>query len=360
MNGRPGPPAARVDEIARVAGGTVVGAPDATITGVASLSDAGPGDITYVEGERFAEAARGSRAGAFVVAAAVDGLGRPQVVVAEPRFAFVLIVEAFFTAPRRARGLAREVTLGADVVIGPEPSIWPFVTLGNRVRLGARVTLYPGVFVGDDAAIGDDTILHPNVTVRERCWVGARVIVHSGAVIGSDGFGYVQKDGRHHKVPQLGTVVIEDDVELGANVAVDRATFGRTLIRRGTKVDNLVQIAHNVEIGEHTAIAGQTGISGSTRIGSHVMVGGQAGFADHLEVGDRAMVAAQAGVFRDVPSGTRVAGSPALPLDQAGPIQGGILRLPDLRRQLRRLEQRVKELEARADAPPKARRTRQR
>jgi acyl-[acyl carrier protein]--UDP-N-acetylglucosamine O-acyltransferase len=204
------------------------------------------------------------------------------------------------------------VTLGADVVIGPEPSIWPFVTLGNRVRLGARVTLYPGVFVGDDALIGDDTVLHPNVTVRERCSIGARVIVHSGTVIGSDGFGYVQQDGRHHKVPQLGTVVIEDDVELGANVAIDRATFGRTLVRRGTKVDNLVQIAHNVEIGEHTVVAGQAGISGSTRIGSYVMVGGQAGFADHLEVGDGAMVAAQAGVFRDVPSGTLVAGSPAL------------------------------------------------
>jgi len=252
------------------------------------------------------------------------------------------------------------VTLGADVVIGPEPSIWPFVTLGNRVRLGARVTLYPGVFVGDEAVIGDDTVLHPNVTVRERCSLGARVIVHSGAVIGSDGFGYVQQDGRHHKVPQRGTVVIEDDVELGANVAIDRATFGRTLVRRGTKVDNLVQIAHNVEIGEHSVLAGQAGISGSTRIGSYVMVGGQAGFADHLEVGDGAMVAAQAGVFRDVPSGTLVAGSPALPRDQAGPIHGALLRLPELRRQLLRLEQRVKELEARAEAPPKPRRSRQR
>ena len=360
MNGRPGPPAARLEEIAGAVGGTVVGAPDTMITGVSSLAEAVPGDIAYVESERFAEAARTSRAAAFVVASAVDGLGKPQVIVAEPRFAFVRIVETFFTAPRRARGVAREVTLGADVVIGPEPSIWPFVTLGNRVRLGARVTLYPGVFVGDEAVIGDDTVLHPNVTVRERCSIGARVIVHSGAVIGSDGFGYVQQDGRHHKVPQRGTVVIEDDVELGANVAIDRAAFGCTLVRRGSKVDNLVQIAHNVEIGEHTVLAGQAGISGSTRIGSYVMVGGQAGFADHLEVGDRAMVAAQAGVFRDVPAGIPVAGSPALPHDQAGPIHGALLRLPELRRQLRRLEQRVKELEARAEAPPKARRKRQR
>ena len=282
-------------------------------------------------------------------------------IVAEPRFAFVRIVEAFFTAPRRARGVAREVTLGADVVIGPEPSIWPFVTLGNRVRLGARVTLYPGVFVGDDAVIGDDTVLHPNVTVRERCSIGARVIVHSGAVIGSDGFGYVQHDGRHHKVPQLGTVVIEDDVELGANVAIDRATFGRTLVRRGTKVDNLVQIAHNVEIGEHTR-ARRPG----RHLGQHadrlLRDGRGTGGLRRSPRGRRSAPWSprRPACFRDVPSGTLVAGSPALPRDQAGPIHGALLRLPELRQQLRRLEQRVKELEARAEAPPKARRSRQR
>jgi len=360
MNGRPGPPAVRLEAIGRAVGGTVVGPSDTMITGVSSLGEAAPGDIVYVENERLADAARASRATAFVVAALIDDLPRPQIIVAEPRFAFVRIVETFFTAPRRPRGVAREVTLGADVVIGAEPSIWPFVTLGNRVRLGDRVTLYPGVFVGDEAVIGDDTILHPNVTVRERCAIGARVIVHSGAVVGSDGFGYVQRDGRHHKVPQLGTVVIEDDVELGANVTIDRATFGRTLVGRGTKVDNLVQVAHNVEIGEHTVLAGQAGISGSTRIGSHVMVGGQVGFADHVEVGDGATVAAQSGVFRDVPPGAIVAGSPALPHYEAGPIHGALLRLPELRRQIRRLEQRVKELEARADAAPKPRRSRQR
>lgn len=361
MNGRPVAPAARLRDIAEAVGGTVVGNGDTAIRGVSSLDEAAPGELAYVDGERYADRARASRAAAFVVDSVIESLDRPQVVVPQPRLAFVSVVERFFTAPRRPRGVAREVALGLDVTIGPEPSIWPFVTLGNRVRLGARVTLYPGVFVGDDTAIGDDTVLHPNVTVRERCEIGARVVVHSGASIGSDGFGFVQKDGRHVKVPQLGTVVIEDDVEIGANATVDRATFGRTLIRRGSKIDNLVQVAHNVEIGEHTVLAGQAGISGSTRIGSHVMVGGQAGFADHVSVGDGAMVAAQAGVFRDVPAGTLVAGSPALPADEAGPIHGALLRLPDLRRQLRRLEQRVKDLEARAEAPaPKARRTRQR
>jgi UDP-3-O-[3-hydroxymyristoyl] glucosamine N-acyltransferase len=191
-------------------------------------------------------------------------------------------------------------------------------------------------------------VLYPNVTVLDRCTLGARVVLHSGVAIGTDGFGYVPHGGRLHKIPQLGAVVIEDDVELGANVTVDRATFGRTVIRRGTKVDNLVQIAHNTVIGEHTVLAGQVGISGSVRIGSGVMVGGQAGFADHVSVGDGARVAAQAGVFRDVADGQTVAGSPALPADLAGPIHGVFLRLPELRKQIRQLEQRVRELEAQA------------
>lgn len=357
MTARPAPPAVRLADIARTVGGVVVGDAGTEITGVASLADAGPGDLAYVDSDRYAPVARKSRASALVVGSTIDDVGQSQLVVSEPRYAFVRIVEGFFTAPRRSRGVASDIVRGLDVAIGPDASIWPFVTLGNRVRLGARVTLYPGVFIGDDAVVGDDTILYPNVTVRERCTLGARVIVHSGAVIGSDGFGYVQAGGRHHKIPQLGIVVVEDDVELGANVTVDRATFGQTVIRRGAKVDNLVQIAHNVSIGEHSVVAGQAGISGSTRLGSYVMVGGQAGFADHVEVGDRAQVAAQSGVFRDVPAGAAVAGSPALAHEQAGPIYGAFLQLPELRKQLRRLEQRVRQLEGQAEAKPsKARR----
>jgi UDP-3-O-[3-hydroxymyristoyl] glucosamine N-acyltransferase len=344
-----GPAAARLGEIAAAVGGAVVGSADLPITGVSSLEDAGPGELAFIDGERFVQAAHHSRAAAFVVAETVESLTRPQLVVADPRYAFVRVVERFFAAaPRSARGIAREISRGADVEIGPDASIWPFVTLGNRVRLGARVTLFPGVFLGDDVSVGDGSILYPSVTVLDRCTLGARVILHSGVVVGSDGFGYVPHDGRLHKIPQLGGVVIEDDVELGANVTVDRATFGRTVIRRGTKVDNLVQIAHNAVIGEHSVLAGQVGVSGSTRIGAHVMVGGQAGFADHVSVGNGARVAAQAGVFRDVPDGQAVAGSPALPHDVAGPIHGVLLRLPELRKQVRQLEQRVRELESQA------------
>jgi UDP-3-O-[3-hydroxymyristoyl] glucosamine N-acyltransferase len=232
------------------------------------------------------------------------------------------------------------------VRIGSDPSIWPFVTLGDRVKIGNRVTLYPGVFVGSDSTIGDDSVLYPNVVVREGCSLGARVIVHSGTVIGADGFGYVQHQGRHHKIPQLGGVVIEDDVELGANVTIDRATFGRTLVKQGTKVDNLVQIAHNVTVGEHCILVAQVGIAGSTTIGRHVMIGGQAGLSDHITIGDQVMVAAQSGVNRSVGSNQIVGGSPAMPREKALRVQGVIFQLPELKLLVRDLEQRVVTLES--------------
>ena len=258
--------------------------------------------------------------------------------------------------PRIPRGIAAEVVRGADVEIGPDASIWPFVTLGHRVKLGARVTLYPGVFVGDDTTIGDDSILYPNVTVREGCVIGRRVVIHGGAVVGSDGFGYVTHEGRHHKIPQLGRVVIEDDVELGANVTVDRATFGQTLIGRGTKVDNLVHIGHNVTIGPHSLLVAQVGIAGSTRLGSHVVVGGQAGLTEHLEIGDGAMIAAQAGVTRNLAEGEIVSGTPAGP--HTAPLRAHVLfpRLPELRQQLRDLARRVRDLESKTPPARKGRR----
>lgn len=335
-------------ELARAVNGQVHGAADTVISGVSSLELARSGDLAYVDGDRFVKDARGSNAAAFVVARPFSDLPRPQLVAANPKYAFARIVQQFFTAPYRPRGIAQQISQGADVRIGPDASIWPFVTLGNRVRIGARVTLYPGVFIGDDSVLGDDCVLYPNVTVRERCTIGSRVIIHSGTVIGSDGFGYVQHDGRHHKIPQLGTVVIEDDVELGANVTVDRATFGQTIIKCGTKVDNLVQIAHNVTVGEHNILVAQVGIAGSTTLGSHVIVGGQAGLADHLEIGDRVMIAARSGVNRSLAGDQVVSGAPAMPHEVSIKAQAVVPRLPELRQQVRDLERRVGDLEARA------------
>ena len=333
-------------QIKELAGGELYGAADTRISGVSSLELAGPGDLAYVASDQFLNAALASRASALVVGRPIETLKAPQLVVANPAYSFALIAQRFFTVPYVPRGIATEAIRGHDVQIGPEVSFWPFVTVGDRARIGARVTLYPGVFIGAESAVGDDSVLYPNVVVREGCTVGARVIIHSGTVIGSDGFGYVQHQGRHQKIPQLGGVTIEDDVELGANVTVDRATFGQTLIRRGTKIDNLVQVAHNVVVGEDNILVAQVGIAGSTTLGHHVVVGGQAGLSDHIHVGDQVMIAARSGVARNVESKQVVSGFPAIPHTEWLRLQPLLTRLPEFRQHLRALEGRLQTLES--------------
>jgi UDP-3-O-[3-hydroxymyristoyl] glucosamine N-acyltransferase len=340
-----GPPRLRLGDIHQAIGGECLGSPETVVSGVSNIEEAGPEDLTYVAADRYIPAALQSRAAAFVVHRQVQELHRPQIVVSQPAYAFARLTQQFFTTPYKPRGIADQIAQGTGVHIGPDPSIWPFVTLGDRVTLGARVTLYPGVFIGDDARIGDDTVLFPNVTVMDRCRIGSRVRIHSGTVIGSDGFGYVQQGGIHHKVPQLGIVVVEDDVELGANVAVDRATFGQTVIKRGTKVDNLVQIAHNVTVGEDSVLVAQVGIAGSSTVGHHVVIGGQAGVGDHLQIGDRTMIAARSGVSHSLEAGQIVSGNPAIPHTTSLRALTVIPRLPELRQQVRDLERRVRALE---------------
>jgi UDP-3-O-[3-hydroxymyristoyl] glucosamine N-acyltransferase len=348
---RPPPRAVPLTEIAGAVDGQLVGAGDPLIAGVSSLLDASDGDLAYVDHDRFIPAALASSAAAFVTSRHLRELSRPQVVVPNPRYASVRVVERFFPPARPPRGIASPIARGADVEIGPDVAIGPFVTLGDRVRVGARVSLGAGVFIGDDAVIGDDSTLYPRVTILERCEIGRRVIIHSGAVVGSDGFGYVMLDGRHHKVPQIGDVLVEDDVEIGANVAIDRATFGSTRIGRGTKIDNLVHIAHNVTIGPDGILVAQVGIAGSTRLGAHVVAGGQVGVSEHLEIGDGAMMAAQAGVARNLAPGEIVSGTPAFP--HAASLRAHVLfeRLPELRQQVRQLAERVRVLEAQGTTP---------
>ena len=303
----------------------------------------------------MAKAATNVQVAALLIHRYQPDLAIPQIVVDNPMLAFARVAQKFFVQAPPPRGIADQVIQGTDVRIGSDPSIWPFVTLGDHVTIGNRVTLYPGVFVGSGSTIGDDCVLYPNVGVREACSLGARVIVHSGTVIGADGFGYVQHQGRHHKIPQLGGVIIEDDVELGANVTIDRATFGHTLVKQGTKVDNLVQIAHNVIVGEHCILVAQVGIAGSTTIGRHVMIGGQAGLADHLTIGDQVMIAAKSGVNRSIESNQVVGGIPAMPREKALRIQGGIFQLPETRDTVRNLEQRVTALEHQAKSTSRRR-----
>jgi UDP-3-O-[3-hydroxymyristoyl] glucosamine N-acyltransferase len=327
-------------------GGELVGSPQATVMSLASLDDAGPNDLTFVTGDRMLKTSRPTAAGALLAHRRLDEIVKPHIIVTNPTLAFAQVAQTFFCPTAPPRGIDRTVLCGTDTQIGSDPSIWPGVTLGDRVTIGVRVTIYPGVFIGSDTTIGDDTLLYPNVVVREGCTIGARVIIHSGTVIGSDGFGYVQDQGRHYKIPQLGGVTIEDDVELGANVTVDRATLGQTVIKQGTKVDNLVQIAHNVTIGAHSILVAQVGIAGSTRVGHHVMIGGQAGVADHIVIGDQVMVAARAGVNRSLESNQIVSGAPVMPHEVWVKAQAVIPRLPELRQAVRTLEDRVKQLEA--------------
>lgn len=332
-------------KIQALVGGNLVGPKDGTVTGLSSLEEAGPGDLAYLASDRFLKAAQHSQCGFLLVGRPIEEIRCTQLVVGNPAYAFVRVATEFFSDPHRPRGIDPHISRGHHVEIGADPSIWPFVTLGDRVRIGARVTLFPGVFIGHDSVIGDDSILYPNVVIRDGCTIGSRVIIHSGTVVGSDGFGYVQHQGQHHKIPQLGGVILEDDVELGANVAVDRATFGSTVIKRGTKIDNLTQIAHNVVVGEHNILVAQVGIAGSTRLGRHVMVGGQAGLADHLTIGDHVMIAAKAGVTRNLESSQIVSGAPVMPHEVFLKAQAVIPKLPELRTKVRELEDRLKTLE---------------
>ncbi|MCE3223282.1 MAG: lpxD [Nitrospira sp.] len=336
-------------------GGELIGSPDATVIGIASLEQAGPDDLAFLASERSKKTIQSASIGVLLVGKRLADVAFPQLVVDNPAYAFARAAQQFFVRPARKRGIAPEVIRGNDVTLGPDVSIWPGVTLGDRVSIGARVTLYPGVFIGEDSIIGDDAVLYPNVVVREGCRLGNRVIVHSGTVIGSDGFGYVQHQGRHHKIPQLGGVVIEDDVELGANVAVDRATFGNTVIKRGAKIDNLVQIAHNVVVGEHTILVAQVGIAGSTTLGRYVMVGGQAGLADHLQIGDQVMIAAKSGVTRSLESNQVVSGAPVMPHATFLKVQAVIPQLPALRQRMRELEERLATVEQAKERPARSR-----
>lgn len=332
-------------QVHQLVGGELHGNGNTRLSGLAGLGEATAHSLSFVANDKAGKTPGASRAGALLVHRHLAEIPVPQIVVANPQLAFAQTAQTFFVPSAPPRGIAADLVRGTAVEIGTDVSIWPFVALGDRVRIGARVTLYPGVFVGSDSTIGDDTILYPNVVVREGCSIGARVIVHSGTVIGSDGFGYVQHQGRHHKIPQLGGVTIEDDVELGANVTIDRATLGQTVIKTGTKVDNLVQIAHNVTVGAHSIVVAQVGIAGSTTIGRHVMIGGQAGLADHLSIGDQVMIAARAGVNRSLEPNQIVSGAPVMPHETWMKAQAVIPRLPELRQLVRNLEQRVAELE---------------
>jgi UDP-3-O-[3-hydroxymyristoyl] glucosamine N-acyltransferase len=330
--------------------GRVVGDGATPIHGVNGLDEAGPGELSFLANPKYAALLATTRAAAVLVAPGAPAAAVPTVVVADPNLAFAKIAAALVPpAPPRPRGVHPTAVIGAGVTFGPDASIGPHCVVEEGASIGDRTVLVAQVFVGRGARIGRDCLLHAQTIVREECSLGDRVILHGGAVVGSDGFGYVTVRGVHVKIPQTGTVAIEDDVELGANVCVDRARFGRTVIRRGAKLDNLVQVAHNCEVGEHNLIASQAGVSGSTRFGRYVMVGGQAGFGGHIRIGDGTVVTGRAGVNKSWPGGVTLSGMPARPTTQHLRAVAAADRLHETLRELRR---RLAELEKRLSARP--------
>jgi UDP-3-O-[3-hydroxymyristoyl] glucosamine N-acyltransferase len=339
---------ATLQELASLVGGEIEGDAQTVITGVTGIREAGPGKITFLSNPRYASALRETRASAVIVGKTERAVpvGACAILrVENPYFAYSQIAGFFFSRPYVPSGISEWASIGRGVRLGRDVSVQPFVVVEEGAEIGDRVVLSAGVYVGEGSAIGEESLLYPHVTVREGVRIGCRVIIHSGAVIGSDGFGYATHGGKHHKIPQVGGVVIEDDVEIGAGVTIDRAALGQTRIGRGTKIDNLVQIAHNVEIGEDCLVVAQAGIAGSTQIGSHVTLAGQAGVAGHLRIGERVTVTGQAGVTKDVRPGETVSGFPAAPHREWLKAQANLYRLPEIRSALSDLEARVRHLE---------------
>jgi UDP-3-O-[3-hydroxymyristoyl] glucosamine N-acyltransferase len=333
-------------ELAALVGGSVEGDPTLVITAVAGIQEAQPGAITFVAHRKYLRALKTAKASAVVLDRTMPA-DRPTIRVDQPYRAFATLITLFHPRPRPPAGIMEPVVMGERVRLGQDVTLLPFVTLSDDVTLGDRVVLYPGVFVGPGASIGADTVIYANVTIYDGVTIGQRVIIHGGTVIGADGYGFVPgPDGHHQKIPQVGGVRVEDQVEIGANVCIDRATLGETLIRRGTKIDNLVHIAHNVEVGEDNLLLAQVGISGSCQLGTRVTLAGQVGLSDHVHIGDDATVIAQTGVAKDVEPRAIVTGTPAMPHTRWRRVQVASPRLPELLRTVAALERRIAALEA--------------
>jgi UDP-3-O-[3-hydroxymyristoyl] glucosamine N-acyltransferase len=333
-------------QVARQLQGEVVGDGSVQITGLAPADHARAGELTFAENESYFAAAEQSQAAAILVAGPFVSSSKVLIRVPNARVALARVLPLFFPPEQHPRGIHPSAVIADSARIDPTAHLGPNCVLGARVRLGARSVLMGGNDLRDDCQLGDDVCLFPNVVLYRKTQIGHRVTIHAGTVIGSDGFGYVLDEGRHRKVLQLGTVIIHDDVEIGANSAIDRGTLGSTVIGEGTKIDNLVHIAHNVVIGRHCLVMGQVGFAGSTRLGDYVVVASQSGIADHLKLGNQAVIGAKSGVMRDVPDGGRVLGIPATPDRQAKRQIIATQQLPELIRRLRELEKEVQELRA--------------
>jgi len=335
-------------QLAQALEGEVSGDASVQLTGFAPAERARPGDLVFAENDAYLARAEQSSASAILVPQQAAASAKTLIRVKNPRVAYARVLPLFFPEPAAPAGIHSTAIVAKSAQVDGTAHVGPYCVIGERVKVGARTALLGGNHIGDDSQIGDDGRVFENVVLYARTQVGHRVRIHAGTVIGSDGFGYVLDQGQHRKVLQLGNVIVGDDVEIGANAAIDRAALGSTVIGRGTKIDNLVQIAHNVVVGEGCLIVAQVGIAGSSKLGNFVVLAGQVGIAGHLKIGNQVTVAAQSGVMNDIPDGEKWLGAPACPDKDAKRQYIGVRRLPDLLHRVADLEKKVAELSARA------------
>ena len=327
-------------ELADYVEGTVSGDGSIEIHGLDNIEGADAGNLTFAV-EPHIEEAKKTRASAIMLPEEVEDFPLPSIRVKEPRAAFSKLLELFTPKLEFPVGVSPKASVGKDVVIGKDVTIMPFAVVDDHAVIGDRVTIYPHVYVGQYTEIGEETVLYASATVREHCRIGKRCVIHSSAVIGADGFGFTTEKGIHTKVPQVGNVILEDDVEIGAHVGVDRAAMGSTVIGRGTKIDNLVHIGHNCKIGANCLIVAQTGISGSTIVGDNVTFGGQVGTVGHIKIGGNSVYAARSGIISDMPEGVFCAGFPVQSDTEWLRMQAGIKRLPEMLKKIKQLEKQL-------------------
>ena len=335
-----------IKEIADFLEGVVVGDDATEIENIRPIDEAQKGDLTFLANPKYAEWLETTNASAILVSPGTEAYGKSLIIVQDPYVCLGKLLVLFYPKEESLiAGVSDQAWIDDRAVVSEKATVFPRVTIAKGVKIAPGAVLYPGVYIGEDAVIGEDTIIYPNVTVYGRSVIGKRVILHAGVVVGSDGFGFAKPGVSNDKIPQVGYVQIDDDVEIGANTTIDRGTLGRTWIQKGAKIDNLVQIAHNVVVGEYSVIAALSGISGSTKLGRGVILAGQAGLVGHIRLGDHVVVGAKSGVHDDIPAGEVVSGSPHLPHRDWLRVVALMSRLPDMKKDVRMVQKKVEELE---------------
>jgi UDP-3-O-[3-hydroxymyristoyl] glucosamine N-acyltransferase len=338
----------KLKEIARRLECRLEGDGEIDIHRVAAIEDAGPGDLTFFTNPKYAHALRTTRASAVILSEKAEAAGCAMLRVSHPYLAFAKAVGLFAADSRPPAGVHRFADVAANAVVAPDASVGPFAVIGDAARIGARTLIHPHVTIGPGARVGDDCVIHAHASIRERVQIGNRVVIQDGAVIGSDGFGFATgPDGTHHKIPQVGGVVIEDDVEIGANAAIDRPAVGETRIGTGSKIDNLVQVAHGVTIGRNVLLAAQVGIAGSSTLEDSVTLAGQVGVSGHITIGKGTIATAQTGIPNSVDPGSFISGYPAISNRDWLKSSAIFRKLPELRKAIGDLDARLAELESR-------------